>query len=172
MIGEVVLTTVLVVAAALFAAGALKLADVERFGAEIADYGIAGTTVGRALAHVLPLLEVVTAAAIFVPSARPYGAAFGAMLFVVFAAAVALALRSGRTSISCACFGRSSKPVNRAIVARNLAAATVLAAAAGSQPGGALPSLPAVAAATILGALGLLALEGRRVHVLLRPREV
>jgi hypothetical protein len=85
------------------------------------------------VALVLPPLEIAIAAGLLMPGARSPAAACAALLFVVFAAALAMNLHRGRRQIDCGCFRSDLKqPISLAVVLRNL----LLAVAA-------LPLIPA-----------------------------
>jgi hypothetical protein len=85
------------------------------------------------VALVLPPLEIAIAAGLLMPGARSPAAACAALLFVVFAAALAMNLHRGRRQIDCGCFRSNLKqPISVAVVLRNLLLAV-----------GALPLIPA-----------------------------
>lgn len=162
------MTTFLIVAraalVAVFAlAGTAKLADLAGARAALRGFGAPARIAGP-LAVALPLAELALAAAL-VPAASARWAAPAALaLLLLFAAAIARAIRAGAAP-DCHCFGQlHSAPAGRATLLRNL----LLAALAGGVAGGALadgaPSLvawigtPSSTALVALGAGALLAL--------------
>jgi hypothetical protein len=75
-------------------------------------------------AGALLVAGALTAGALLWPATRRIGACAAAAQLVVFAAAIAINLRRGRTSIDCGCFGsRLREGISAWLVARNLALA-------------------------------------------------
>ena len=99
------------VAAALGAAGLLKLADPGRFAAEIAAFRLVGGTATGVLAVYLPWLELTVAAALMTVRFRTAGRLGAAVLLAVFSLALVSAWARG-LDVECGCFGRvASGPV-------------------------------------------------------------
>lgn len=145
-----------VVLAAVFATAALsKLADLPGSRRAVAGFGLPGQ-LGRLLALLLPLVELVVAGALVLTRTARWGALASLVLLVVLTAAIVGNLVRGRAP-DCHCFGRlHSAPVSWWTVARNGLFALVAAGLVwGSAPAGIL--LAAAGAG-----LGVTALEWRR----------
>lgn len=85
-------------------AGLFKLADPESFALAISNYSMLPRQLLQPLAYVLPMLEIVAALALLVPSYRRAGWVLASLLFAVFAGAVGTAVARG-LDVSCGCFG-------------------------------------------------------------------
>lgn len=111
------------------AAAAHKLRDRAAFRATFADYRIVPDAVSGLAAHLVPLAELVVAALLLVPAASSLGKIGGALLLLVYGAAVGVNLARGRRHIDCGCAGpRARRPIGGGIVVRNaLLAAAALA---------------------------------------------
>jgi uncharacterized membrane protein YphA (DoxX/SURF4 family) len=118
----------IVLALAFVAAGVLKIVDPPAFALSIARLRLAPETTIGALAIILPWLEVVSGAALFLPKFRPAALYLLASLLLVFTGVLGIALLRG-TAASCGCFGSGDAFLNRTDVA--LARNVVLLAAAG-----------------------------------------
>jgi thiol-disulfide isomerase/thioredoxin len=152
----------LLLAAVLVAAGVGKLLDLEGSRRAVAAFGVPSSIAGG-LGTLLPVLELVAAAALVagVASVVPIevGALSALILLAAFSVAIAASLARGRAP-DCHCFGKlHSAPIGPWTLARNSA---LLVVAAFVASGGA----PVGSAAAGAAALGLLA------AVILRPRGV
>ena len=107
------------IGAAFVAAGALKLVARRQFVTEVADYRVVPRHLVAPVAAVLPALEIVAGAMIFVVPLRTVAAIILIFCLVTFTAVVVINLLRGRTDLACACFGRRSRPIDWAIPARN-----------------------------------------------------
>ncbi len=104
-------------------AGALKLSDPNGFAEDLMNYRLLPEALVAPLALVLPVLEIVTAVALLLPSYARGGALLCALMLAVFAAAMAQAKMRG-IDLECGCFGQAeSTQVSWSKVAQNLALA-------------------------------------------------
>lgn len=152
-------------AAVLVSAAVLKAGNPGAAKASLSTFGITGGRAGSAALGLLVAVELGLAAGVAAGlDAAAYAAA---ALMLVFAAAIALALRRGKAGAPCACFGARSTLGGRAL-GRNLVLAAAFLA---------LPALPASGLSTDewlglgLGA-ALLACAGLAVALLALAREV
>ncbi len=145
-------------AAVLGTAAVAKLVDLAGSRRALAGFGVPGALV-RPLAVLLPLLEVVIAAALLPASTWRWGAVASCVLLVGFNAAIVANLVRGRAP-ECHCFGRlHSAPVSWWTVVRNGLLALVAAGLAwGSAPAGLLVAI-------VVAALAVTVLERRRAAV-------
>jgi len=87
----------------------------------VRNYRLVPETLAPVVAVAVPILEAVTAAALLWSSSRALGAMGAAGLLVVFARALWINIRRGRTQIDCGCFGsRLRSGLSRGMVLRNL----------------------------------------------------
>jgi methylamine dehydrogenase accessory protein MauD len=153
-------------AAVLAAAGWSKLHDRDGARQAVADFGVPAR-LAAPLGLLLPLIELTVAALLLPARTAWWGAAGACMLLLVFAAAIAANLLSGRAP-RCSCFGQMhSTPITWNMVPRN----AVLAAFAGwmvwTGPAQALqfpPALPMIDLIVVL----LLGAESVALGVLMR----
>jgi uncharacterized membrane protein YphA (DoxX/SURF4 family) len=96
-----------VLAAFFVVAGIAKVADPPGFAHEIHNYGLVPGFAVNAMALVLPWLEIVTAATLFLGIATRTSARILGLLLVVFIAALSINLERGRP-VDCGCFGASA----------------------------------------------------------------
>lgn len=96
-----------VLAAFFVVAGLAKIADPPGFAHEIHNYGLVPGPFVNAMALVLPWLEVITGAALFLGIARRSAARILGILLLVFIAALSINLARGRP-VDCGCFGLST----------------------------------------------------------------
>jgi uncharacterized membrane protein YphA (DoxX/SURF4 family)/peroxiredoxin len=151
--------------AAVFAlAGAAKLSDLTGSRKAVADFGVPAPA-ARVVGLLVPLAELVAAAAlIFRPTARA-GALLALLLLLVFVAGVANAMRKG-LDVDCGCFGPVySATAGSATLVRNIVLAVLAAVVVahgsgpaidgwiGARSGAELAAFLASAAAVILAAL-------------------
>jgi uncharacterized membrane protein YphA (DoxX/SURF4 family) len=153
-------------AAILVAAAILKLTDARSSREALATFGLGGERArGRVAWWALIAAELVLAAGV---AAGIDAAAYAASaLLLVFAAALAVALRTGRAGAPCACFGSRSRVSSRA-VARNLALAAAFAVVP-VLPGGSLSTDEWLGLGLVVA---LLAVAGLVVAVLALAREI
>lgn len=111
--------------ALLFAAStAHKLIAHAEWPGVVRNYRLLPGTLAVPAAGALLIAEALTAAALVWPTTRGFGACVAAALLIVFAAAIAINVRRGRTSIDCGCFGsRLREGLSIWMVARNVALA-------------------------------------------------
>jgi hypothetical protein len=118
------LTIALALAALLGGAAALKLWAWSEWPGVLRNFRLLPEAAVGMAAVALPAAEFATAAALLAPPLRAVGAIGAALLLLLFAAALGLNLRRGRTRIDCGCFGsRLAQGISRWMVLRNLALA-------------------------------------------------
>src|SRR5579862_5647263 len=108
--------------AVLFAAStAHKLAALGEWPGVVRNYQVLPQALAAPAAGLLLVAGALTAAALIWPGTRRLGACAAAAQLVLFAAAIAINLRRGRSSIDCGCFGsRLRQGIAAWMVARNL----------------------------------------------------
>ncbi len=108
--------------AALFGATVLgKLRALREWPGVVRNYRLLPDRLADAAAAVLLAAETLTMAALLWTPARPLGAIAAASLLLLFAAAIGVNLRRGRTYIDCGCFGSALRqPLAPWMVGRNL----------------------------------------------------
>lgn len=108
--------------AALFAGStAHKISALAEWPGVVRNYRLLAETLTVPVAGVLLIGGALTAAALLWPATRRIGACAAAVQLIVFAAALAINLRRGRSSIDCGCFGsRLRQGLSAWMVARNL----------------------------------------------------
>lgn len=171
--------TILVIArvalAVVFAtAGVAKLADIDGSRRAAREFGL-GPSLALPIAFLLPLAELVTAAALLPSGSATAGAAAALILLLVFAAAIGVSLARGRQP-DCHCFGQiHSAPAGPGTLVRNLALAAlagVVLVAGRDDPGPSaiawIAELGPGAAIAAGSALLLAALGGWLAYLLLR----
>jgi hypothetical protein len=122
VLDSLVQLTLVLSLAALFAAAALhKLLTLSAWPAVVGNYRLVPDALAGTVASALLVAEVVTAGALLWIPARAAGACGAAALLVTYAAAIAINLQRGRTSIDCGCFGLPARPgISGWMVGRNL----------------------------------------------------
>jgi hypothetical protein len=147
-VASVALGARLVVAAALIAAGIMKLRARRSLRTEVAAFGVPGI-VTPVVAAGLPFIELAsgTALLVFVRSAVPVWVALA--ILALFTGAVAANLATGR-HVPCPCFGTSAAVITSGTLVRNAWLVALAVVATGSVAGA---SLGATVAWTV--ALGL-----------------
>lgn len=118
------------VAAGLFFlwAGVAKVRNRTRFRAALADYRLLPRFAVAPAALAVPVAELGVAATLPFAALGPWPAIAGAGLLLLFAAAMAINLLRDRRDIACGCsFGAKDGGLHWSYVARNAAAAAVLA---------------------------------------------
>ena len=106
----------IVLAIAFLAAGVLKILDPATFAVSIARLRMVPMDVVGPLAILLPWVEVVTAAALFLPKYRDPALKLLLAMLGAFTLVLGIALVRG-TAASCGCFGKGDGLLNRADVA-------------------------------------------------------
>ena len=154
--------------AVLFAAStAHKLAALAEWPGVVRNYRLLPEALTVIAAGALLIAGAVTAAALVWPATRRIGACAAAAQLIVFAAAIAVNLRRGRTGIDCGCFGsRLRQRLSGWMVVRNLVLA--LLAFALLLPGRPR-ELTALDIATALAAVATLSFLYPVLAVVLRP---
>lgn len=146
----------------LLTAGLSKVRDRQMFGSQIATYQLIPAPASAVLGHVLPFGEVLAGIAVFV--VPRVGGASAAVLFAMFAIAVAVNLARGRTELVCGCFGpRGRHTISPWHVAGDVVLAVVGVVVSVSSAG---PSVPAV---VLGGSLLLVAAVAWSVREAWRP---
>lgn len=153
-------------AAILVAAAALKLADARSSREALATFGL-GPERARGRAAWLALIAAELLLAGGVAAGLDAAAYAAAGLLIAFAAALAVALRTGRAGAPCACFGSRSR-VGSAAIARNLVLAAAFAAVP-ALPGGSLSTDEWLGVGLVIA---LLAIAGLAIAVLALAREI
>lgn len=122
-------------------------------------YGLVSDAWAGRLVPALAAAEALVVAALLLPATRPLGAAAAAALLLGYAAAMALAMRAGRSTIDCGCGGPPQR-LSVALLVRNalLAALAVGLSTAPETPGGGAG--PLTAAVGLAGGLTLWAFLG------------
>lgn len=142
-------------AALLGAAAVHKLRDRVEFLQTLAAYRLLPQFALRQAVYGLAAAELAAAVLLLVPAWRMVGGVAAMALMLVYALAIGINLARGRATIDCGC-SATATPINTALVVRNLVlalmAATVIPAATGSTPGGAVLLIVglSVAAAVLL----------------------
>ncbi|HXV94363.1 MAG TPA: MauE/DoxX family redox-associated membrane protein [Pseudonocardia sp.] len=137
------------VVAGVFAVSAVvKFRDPVSFRAGVRAFRLLPDRAVAPVARIVPPLEAAAAVLVLVPLTRTAGFVLAAALLLAFAAGMLGVLRRGAVA-SCACFGRSSRPVAPRHVVRNVVLTIVCAA--GVITGGA-PLSPAAALLALLAA--------------------
>lgn len=147
-------------------AGVSKLLDRSGSRRALSDFGVPARLVAGG-AILLPLAEIVTAAALVPPASAQWGALAALVLLLGFIGGIVGALRRGEAP-DCHCFGQiHSAPVGRGTLARNGALALLAAVVAADGPGPSiatwvaartpaeLVAVGSTVAAIVLGALAL-----------------
>lgn len=86
-----------------FMAARHKLSDNRRFEAQLAAYRLLPDSVLGVSAKVLPWLEMSLVFMLLIPITRPFAASVAAALLVIYALAMAVNIRRGRSEIDCGC---------------------------------------------------------------------
>jgi hypothetical protein len=113
----------------LFAAStAHKLAALGEWPGVVRNYRLLPPALALPAAGVLLIAGALTAAALIGPGTRRIGAAAAVVQLLLFAAALAINVRRGRSSIDCGCFGsRLRQGISAWMVARNIVLAMLAA---------------------------------------------
>lgn len=92
----------------------------------VRNYRLMPTSMTRVVAAAIPVLESMAAAALLWPRTRHLGALAAAVLLSMFALALWINIRRGRSHIDCGCFGvRLRTGLSRGMAWRNLALAAL-----------------------------------------------
>jgi Methylamine utilisation protein MauE len=113
--------------ALLFASAALhKLSDLPHFAQVLNAYRLVPETLAP-LARLVPVLELSVAAGLLLRGARAGACVSGALLLLLYAAAIGINLARGRRDLACGCGGPNDRrPIARWMIVRNLVLALVL----------------------------------------------
>jgi len=104
----------------LFGAAAFhKLRASREFLGVVAAYRLTPEHLGRAIARLLPVLELAVAIGIWITPARVAASLLGAVLLAIYAAAIGINLARGRRDIDCGCTVSGRSPIGWWMVARN-----------------------------------------------------
>jgi Methylamine utilisation protein MauE len=146
-----------------------KLFAIGRFRNELADYRLLPSRLLIPAAIAVPLAELGASAATLNPATRLEGCAAMVFMIGVFTGAVIAALRNGRRTIRCACFGRRSQTLSWTAPVRNaiLASAPVAALLLRPLPDSFL-TLAGSVGAFICGAIAWLLIEESRAVEVMR----
>lgn len=134
-----------------------KLREPALFRDAVENYRVVPPSAAAPLAHALPLLEALAGLALVPLATRAAGAALALALLALVTTAVAINVHRGRTRIDCGCGGDQHLPLGRGLVVRNVGLMAVAALAA--LPAAPRPTVWLDLAATVAGALALLALH-------------
>jgi hypothetical protein len=106
------------------ASTAHKLAALGEWPGVVRNYRVLPEALALPAAGMLLIAGALTATTLFWPATRRLGACAAAVQLILFAAAMAINLRRGRSSIDCGCFGsRLRQGISAWMVVRNLALA-------------------------------------------------
>jgi hypothetical protein len=134
-----------------------KLRDPAAFRVALAAYEIVPDGATAAVALVLPLIELATAAGLLIVPAVLPAALVAALLLGVYSAAIAVNLARGRRDLDCGCMGPAARqPIGAGLLVRNavlVVAAFLCAAPAHVRPLAWLDAFTVVAAVAALAGL-------------------
>lgn len=119
--------------ALIFARAALhKATEFTEFTGFVADYRLVPQHLVGPVSLGLVGAEVLTVLLLLVPGGQPFGLGLGVLMFTLYAGAMAVNIRRGRTHIECGC-GGTVQPLGWALVGRNgvLVLVTLLAIVTG-----------------------------------------
>ena len=120
-------------------AGIAKLADLSTSRRTVEAFGVP-RRIAEVLGTLLPVAELLVAAALLFQTTARWGAVGALVLLIVFSAGVAVALAQGRTP-DCNCFGQvSSEQISWRTIARNAVFAVVAVFVVVQAPGASLES--------------------------------
>lgn len=149
-----------------------KLANRSVLPAVIRNYRLLPDALVRPAAAVLPVIELLLAAALLSGLAHIGAAIATAVLLLVFAAAMALNLKRGRSEIDCGCFQSTLRQsLSLALVGRNLVLAVIamlgaVSTSEGLEPSGVIEAVVGgVIAFALYSALNLLVEARRRAEL-------
>lgn len=95
-----------------------KLVAPLRFQAQLAAYQLVPESLLKPVTLVLPWIEIVVAAGMLFALTRPFAGLAATLLLSVYAAAMAINLRRGRSKIDCGC-GDTPQPLSSWLLVRN-----------------------------------------------------
>lgn len=153
---SLVIAARLVVGAVLLLAGVAKGLRLQGFSKIVGAFDVVSKRHVRLVSLSIVLAECVVGVGLLTGVALRLWALIAAVLFVLFATAIAYNLLRGRPHIPCGCFGTQGLPINWAMVLRNLALVALSAAASG-EVALAVPATAAAAALLIAAILHRLA---------------
>jgi uncharacterized membrane protein YphA (DoxX/SURF4 family) len=104
-----------------------KLRDLNQFAEVFAGYGIAPVVNRWRLSWLVPVLEILVALGLLLPTLRAAAAGVAAALLLTYAIAIFINLRAGRILVTCGCGGPDQhRPIAGWMVWRNLLLAVAL----------------------------------------------
>jgi hypothetical protein len=149
-----------------------KLADFAEFRQNVIDYRLVPERLAGPVAVVLAGGEALAVILLLVPGFRTVGASVAALLLASYAAAMAINLSRGRTSIDCGC-GGPAQSISWALVGRNVLLAALAAPAAAPVLARSLTAFDIVLLPTlVLAALLLLVVSERLAQTFAHIRAV
>ena len=101
-----------------FMAARHKLSDNRRFEAQLAAYQIVPAPVLRVSARTLPWIEMSLVFLLLIPFTRAFAASIAATLLIMYALAMAVNIRRGRSEIDCGC-GDKPQTLSVLLLVRN-----------------------------------------------------
>lgn len=102
-----------------------KLAEPQRFEAQLAAYRLLPDSMLSPIARTLPFVELAVATGMLFTATRPMAGLVAATLLTVYALAMAINIKRGRSKIDCGC-GDTPQPLSALLLLRN----TILACGA------------------------------------------
>lgn len=96
-----------------------KIAAPRRFEAQLAACRLVPDTLLTPSARLLPAFEIVVALGMLFAATRPVAGIVAALLLCVYAVAMAINLRRGRSRIDCGC-GDTAQPLSSWLILRNI----------------------------------------------------
>ncbi|GGF79792.1 hypothetical protein GCM10011402_35500 [Paracoccus acridae] len=142
--------------AVMFTAAAVsKLTGLEEFYGVVRNFRVLPDALSRAVAMVLPVVELAVAAGLLITPLAAPAALSAAGLLVVFGLAIAINVLRGRTQIDCGCFRNGMKQrISWAMVGRNVVLTAMALSAAAllplARPAGAMDLAAGMMAGTVL----------------------
>jgi uncharacterized membrane protein YphA (DoxX/SURF4 family) len=109
-------------------AGVHKLRNLRRFDEIFAAYGVFPALAEWHFSWLIPAFELGVAGGLLFDDSRPWAAAVGMALLLIYAGAIGINLKRGRRDLACGCGGRDERrPIAPWMVWRNILLALVLA---------------------------------------------
>lgn len=110
----------IVLGVVLFASALPKLRHIRGFAVRLLAYEVVPVRVGRALARVFPVAEVVVGLLLMTGALSRLADIAAGLLFATFAIGIGVNLSRGRT-IDCGCFGTRGRKIGKEVLAEDLA---------------------------------------------------
>ena len=109
-------------------ASAHKLRNLRRFDEIFAAYGLLPVLAEWHFSWLIPAVELAVAVGLLASDSRPYAAAVGIVLLLIYATAISINLKRGRRDLACGCGGPDDRtPIAPWMVWRNILLAVALA---------------------------------------------